>query len=187
MNYQELYKDMDSLTDKQLIDLVQEVSLQCFNRSVEHSISFNHRLKTTAGRVKAKRRVISGAMEATIVIEFNKLYLKEYKMLEFIAVIKHELVHYHNILRGMGYKHSDKDFIDECHRINAPLGGQAKPMFAQMRWKYHYKCMKCTLPLYRKTPVYMTKNGCSCGGMFILVENKSEEKVMHVIIYGFIL
>lgn len=186
-NYQEEFKNSTTLSEQDLINLVNELSVEHFGNPVTHSISFNKRLKTTAGRVMHKYLEDKLTRTKTITllrIEFNPAYLKEYGMEEFIGTIKHELVHYHCLINGKGHKHGDKDFISECKRINAPLGGCAKSMKHKNNWKYLYECIKCKIPMYRHKILDLRRIKCKCGAYVVLMENRTQNKEIQVVVEG---
>jgi predicted SprT family Zn-dependent metalloprotease len=88
---EEVNFQMYQLTDKEVYDLVNTLSLRYFHKPFLHEVKFNHRLRTTGGRyIPAKK-----------LIELNPKYLE--KEDEFIGIIKHELCHYHLHIEGKGY------------------------------------------------------------------------------------
>ncbi|MDN6164415.1 MAG: SprT family protein, partial [Tetragenococcus halophilus] len=90
-----------------LQQLVEEVSLQHFDRPFNHKATFNKRLKTTGGRYHLQ----------THDLDFNPKVLEKAGETAFIGVIKHELCHYHLHLSGHGYQHKDKAFKQLLQKV----------------------------------------------------------------------
>ena len=88
------------MTNAELQQLVERISIQSFQKPFQHKAYFNPRLRTTGGRY----------MLGSHDIDINRRYLDEHGMEELIGIIKHELCHYHLHIEGKGYKHGDHDF-----------------------------------------------------------------------------
>ncbi|TXK92431.1 SprT family protein [Parageobacillus sp. SY1] len=141
--------------------LVERVSLQFFKKPFKHTATFNPRLRTTGGRYILQ----------THNIELNKKYYEAFGEDELIAIIKHELCHYHLHLEGKGYRHRDQDFRDLLRQVQAPRYCRPLPQQAQQRTKkvYVYVCSKCSLKYRRKKRVNTDKYVCGqCGGKLML-------------------
>jgi SprT-like protein len=137
--------------------LVERVSLQFFQKPFKHTATFNPRLRTTGGRYILQ----------THNIELNKKYYEAFGEEELIAIIKHELCHYHLHLEGKGYRHRDQDFRDLLRQVQAPRYCRPLPQQAQQRTKkvYVYVCSKCGLKYKRKKRINTDKYVCGrCGG-----------------------
>ncbi|MFC4182913.1 SprT family protein [Saccharococcus thermophilus] len=137
--------------------LVERVSLQFFQKPFQHTATFNPRLRTTGGRYILQ----------THNIELNKKYYESFGEEELIAIIKHELCHYHLHLEGKGYRHRDKDFRDLLRQVQAPRYCRQLPQQTQKRAKkiYVYVCSKCGLTYQRKKRVNTNRYVCGkCGG-----------------------
>lgn len=146
------------MTDKQLQQLTQRLSLQYFHRPFLHQIYFNRRLKTTGGRYHLGDHHI----------DINPLMLEEFNQDNLIKVILHELCHYHLHLLGRGYQHRDRDFKE----LLAKVGGSrfAPPTSkARRRFRYVYQCQGCGAYLYRIRRFNVQRFHCArCGGRFRL-------------------
>lgn len=88
------------ISEQELQQLVESISLESFGRAFLHQAKINRRLKTTGGRYQLSDHHL----------EFNPLFLKKENLHYLPGIIKHELVHYHLHLAGLGYQHKDPDF-----------------------------------------------------------------------------
>ena len=141
--------------------LVERVSLQFFQKPFKHTATFNPRLRTTGGRYILQ----------THNIELNKKYYELFGEEELIAIIKHELCHYHLHLEGKGYRHCDQDFRDLLRQVQAPRYCRPLPQQAQQKTKkvYIYVCSKCGLKYKRKKRINTDKYVCGrCHGKLML-------------------
>lgn len=151
---------MSNLTDEQLQQFVEEISLQSFGMPFMHRAYFNSRLKTTGGRY----------MLASHHIEFNKQLYDHFGIDELRGIILHELCHYHLHIRGMGYQHRDRDFRELLKKVGAPRFCSSLPKDKTVKRKasrkiYMYHCVNCELKYRRKRKMDVTKYCCSqCGG-----------------------
>ncbi|MDR3190995.1 MAG: SprT family protein [Lactobacillaceae bacterium] len=138
------------MTNAELQILVEKISLEAFNRPFLHHATFNARLKTTGGRYILK----------THNLDFNPLMLTEFDLDNLIGVIKHELVHYHNHLQGLGYQHKDAAFKAELMRVG---GSRFAPKTSQVKNKvkryWVYTCEKGHA-LYRQRRIDTVRYVC---------------------------
>ena len=70
------------MDQRELQQLVQQLSIEAFGKPFRHTACFNPRLRTTGGRYK----LLDGS------IEINPTVLELYDMDELIGIIKHELM-----------------------------------------------------------------------------------------------
>ncbi|MHC5247828.1 SprT family protein [Enterococcus sp. LJL120] len=149
------------MTNQELTELVEEISLTYFKKPFLHQAFFNRRLKTTGGRYHLKDHHL----------DFNPLVFEKYGKAELISVIKHELCHYHLHIAGRGYQHKDADF----KRLLKATGGAryAKPLAAP-KSLFCYQCASCQTPLYRQRKVDTKKYVCGrCRGKLIFIGRKT--------------
>jgi SprT-like protein len=146
------------MTNEELQLLVEEVSLQFFQKPFRHLAIFNSRLKTTGGRYLLQ----------THNIEINKRYLEQLGKEELIGIVKHELCHYHLHLEKKGYKHQDKDFKNLMMQVGAPRFCRQlpdRPKTNRSEKIYVYSCLGCSLVYKRKRTVNVKKYVCGrCKG-----------------------
>jgi SprT-like protein len=150
------------MTDQELQQLVEAVSLQFFAKPFRHRARFNSRLRTTGGRYLLR----------THDIELNPRHLEEHGEAELIAIIKHELCHYHLHLEKRGYKHSDRDFKEllkqvggsrYCKRVGN--GSRVLP------YRYELLCVQCGMSYRRKRKMNPARYRCGrCSGKLKLLE-----------------
>lgn len=145
------------LSDSELYDLVNKLSLIYFDKPFSHRVMFNHRLRTTGGRYIPSQRMI----------ELNPKYLLEMNAAEFHGIIKHELCHYHLHIEGKGYKHGDEAFKTLLKATGSPR--HCAPLPSQKNtYKYIYVCQKCYQEYKRIRRVNTTRYRCSkCRGQII--------------------
>ncbi|MCH1627247.1 SprT family protein [Fredinandcohnia quinoae] len=141
----------------ELQKIVEEVSLESFGKPFCHKAIFNNRLQTTGGRYILKSHDI----------ELNPKYYQERGVDELVAIIKHELCHYHLHIEGKGYKHRDQDFRNLLKKVDAPRF--CKPLESVKRRKvskqYLYVCKNCGLQYIRKRKVDIKRYACGkCSG-----------------------
>lgn len=142
------------MTELELQQLVEHLSLQYFNRPFLHRATFNARLKTTGGRYHL----------TTSNIDFNYKVYEKFGLDEMIGVIKHELCHYHLHRMGLGYKHKDKDFKQLLKKV----GGSRYVQNMDDNNKRKYICMACHQLYYRKRKINIEKYRCGkCLGKLI--------------------
>jgi SprT-like protein len=142
------------MTNNELQQLVQTLSLQYFNRPFTHLASWNARLKTTGGRYKL----------STHNLDFNPRIYERYGKLELEKVIKHELCHYHLHLLNMGYKHQDRDF----KLLLKQVGGSRYAPALDERKKHQYRCTNCLQTYERVRRIDLKKYACGkCKGKLV--------------------
>ncbi|MDA3129592.1 SprT family protein [Aliibacillus thermotolerans] len=150
------------MQDMELQALAEQISEQYFGRPFKHRAIFNAHLRTTGGRY----------MLQTHHIEINPKYFQYYGTTEVIAILKHELCHYHLHLLGKGYRHRDRDFKE----LLAKVGGQmhCKPLPQDEKTKrtiHFYQCVECGLVYKRKRRMDPRKYACgNCSGKIQKVE-----------------
>jgi SprT-like protein len=149
------------MSNAELQKLVERLSMTDFHRPFKHSATFNRRLRTTGGRYILKSHNL----------EINPLMIEEFDEETLIGVIKHELVHYHNHIRGLPYQHKDLAFKSELQRIGgsrfAPATSKVVKPAEKLFWVYtcrndhqifrqrridtsRYVCGQCGAPLSLK-------------------------------------
>ncbi|WP_047981057.1 SprT family protein [Ornithinibacillus contaminans] len=145
---------MKHLSEKELHELVNHISIEFFKKPFVDDVTFNNRLRTTGGRYLPSKRLI----------ELNPKYFYEMDENEFNGIIKHELCHYHLHIEGKGYKHSDPDF----KRLLAITGSprHCKPLPSTInRKKHQYRCETCHHIYNRVRSVDVKRYRCGiCGG-----------------------
>lgn len=148
---------MDLFNEKNLHQLVNQVSMEFFNKPFMHTVVFNSRLRTTGGRYIPSEKVI----------ELNPKYYTEMDWEEFIGIIKHELCHYHLHVEGKGYQHRDREFKELLKRTGAPRF--CKPLPSERNKKtYIYRCGSCGMEYIRKRRFNVNRYRCgACGGKII--------------------
>ncbi len=155
------------MTDSDLQLLVEQLSQQYFNVPFLHKAYFNNRLKTTGGRY----------LLHTHNIEINKRLYEHFGMDELRGIILHELCHYHLHIRGMGYKHRDRDFRVLLKKVGAPrfcssIEEQEKKRPTMI---YTYQCIECKQLYTRKRKMAVNKYCCSkCHGPIRLIKSEVE-------------
>ncbi|PGA97488.1 SprT family protein [Bacillus toyonensis] len=143
------------MDEKEIQQLVEEVSLRYFGMPFLHKVIFNNRLRTTGGRYLLKSHNI----------ELNYRYYEMYGKEELVGIIKHELCHYHLHITGRGYKHRDRDFRELLQKVGAPRF--CKRMINEEKEKkvYMYECMECSLQYVRRRQINTKRYVCGkCKG-----------------------
>ncbi|WP_018130399.1 SprT family protein [Effusibacillus pohliae] len=150
------------MTDQELQKIVETVSLESFSKPFRHRARFNSRLRTTGGRY----------LLASHDIEINPRPLVVHGMEELIAIIKHELCHYHLHLEGKGYRHMDADFKNLLRQVGGTRYCKDTGARRIVKTRYDYKCMNCGLVYQRKRRIDTRKYACgACRGRLKLVGN----------------
>lgn len=140
------------MTDAQLQDLVEQVSLDCFHRPFNHQARWNPRLRTSGGRYHLQSHHL----------DFNPKILRDYGQAELLGIIKHELCHYHLHLLGRGYQHKDQDFK---YWLKAVGGTRYAPHFANQGKIHTYTCQDCGHIYRRKRRIDTKRFVCGrCQG-----------------------
>lgn len=144
------------ITQTELISLTQRISQEFFEHlpfiktSFSHGVSFNNRLRTTAGRYVLK----------TGNIELNPSYYQRYGFDELVETIKHELIHYHLHQMALPYQHRDKEFKLLAQAVSAKR--YAEPM---REYKHLYCCSNCSQLYPRVRKINIRKYRCGkCKG-----------------------
>lgn len=139
--------------------LVEQISVEYFNKPFLHEATFNSRLRTTGGRYHLK----------THNLDFNPKVLEAYGLEVFKGIIKHELCHYHLHLEEKGYQHRDRDF----KRLLKKVGGLRYTPSLEIKQgksrRWEYKCKGCRMIIYRKRRFNEKRHICSnCQNAFEL-------------------
>lgn len=154
---------MELMNDKELQDLVQQLSLDFFQRPFIDQVKFNNRLQTTGGRYIPSKRLI----------ELNPKFLLELGEKEFHGIIKHELCHYHLHIEGRGYKHRDPEFRELLRKTGSPRHCSFLPS-AEQRKKMLYACIRCGNVYKRMRAINTKRYVCGkCKGK--LVQKKENQ------------
>ncbi|MDT3497660.1 SprT family protein [Bacillus toyonensis] len=143
------------MDEKEIQQLVEELSLRYFGMPFLHKAIFNNRLRTTGGRYLLKSHNI----------ELNYRYYEMYGKEELVGIIKHELCHYHLHITGGGYKHRDRDFRELLQKVGAPRF--CKRMINEEKEKkvYMYECMECSIQYVRRRQINTKRYVCGkCKG-----------------------
>lgn len=148
------------LTNEQLQQWVEQISLQYFGRPFLHQATFNRRLRTTGGRY----------FPSTHNIELSWKQYEYYGAEELEKIIKHELCHYHLHIMNKGYRHRDTDFKELLQQV----GGSryCKPLPDVKRRvepdRYLLRCTGCRTEFKRKRKVDVRRYVCGlCRGKLI--------------------
>jgi SprT-like protein len=147
--------------DRELQSLVEEISLEFFEKPFLHRAYFNARLRTTGGRYLLGNHHI----------EVNKKYFDQLGKEELVGIIKHELCHYHLHLEGKGYKHVDKEFKDLLQKVGGPRHCSTLPESSERKTRklLLYICEGCQQEYKRRRKIDTKKYVCGkCRGKLIL-------------------
>ncbi|MGR3741281.1 SprT family protein [Companilactobacillus sp. DQM5] len=151
------------MTDKELTDLVKEISSVYFGKEFENVAKFNARLKTTGGRFHLKDGHI----------DINPAVVEKYNENTLVGIIKHELVHYHLYYSGLRrHSHGSKEFKELLLRVG---GLRYAPKFVESKKKKYkiYECSSCGLRYKRIKKINTQKFVCGkCRGRLIFLEEK---------------
>lgn len=141
--------------------LVQQLSIQHFQKPFQHRAYFNPRLRTTGGRYLLESHNI----------ELNRKSYDLYGEQELIGIILHELCHYHLHIEGKGYRHQDVDFKKRLQEVGAPrfcssiMQASTK---SHPKKTYMYRCISCNLQYKRDRKMNLNKYVCGkCRGKLI--------------------
>lgn len=152
-----------TLTDQQLQQWVEQISMQYFKRPFLHKATFNRRLTATGGRY----------FTHTHNIDISWKHYSTYGKDEVEKIIKHELCHYHLHLLNRGYRHRDADF----KQLLKQVGGSryCKPLPEKNRqtrpYRYCLKCQNCQSEFFRKRRMDPARYVCGkCKGKLSLIE-----------------
>lgn len=152
---------MYALNHNELQQLVEEISIEFFKKPFVHHARFNPRLRTTGGRYLLRSHDI----------EINPKQYETFGLDDLIAIIKHELCHYHLHIEGRGHQHRDHDFKTLLKKVGGSRYCQSIPGTRKVvRTKYQYRCKSCGLIYNRKRRVNTTKYVCGkCKGKLELI------------------
>ncbi len=150
------------MSDEQLQELVEHISLDIFHKPFRHQAIFNKRLRTTGGRYKLGNHFI----------EINPLVVQMHDEQELVGIVKHELCHYHLHLEGKGYKHGDADFRNLLKITDSPR--HCKPL-AEPKVRsaavHLYRCTSCGCEYRRRRRMDCKKYRCGkCAGEIVKEE-----------------
>ncbi len=151
---------MDPINKEKLYELVNQLSLDFFQKPFTHKVRFNHRLRSTGGRYLTQQKTI----------ELNPKYVIEMDEQEFIGIIKHELCHYHLHIEGKGFGHRDQDFKKLLKETGSPR--HCKPLPSTLKkYKYLYICKACNVTYQRMRRINVEKYRCGkCRAKITLSE-----------------
>ncbi|MGP4062756.1 SprT family protein [Halobacillus sp. H74] len=145
---------MNSLTEVELQQWTEELSLTYFHKPFLDEIYFNNRLRTTGGRYIPSKRII----------EINPKYVNELNGGELEGIIKHELCHYHLHIEGKGYNHRDPEFKELLKKTDSPRFCSPLPS-EKKKTLHHYVCTECAQAYPRKRKVDTKRYRCGkCKG-----------------------
>ncbi|MCM3745016.1 SprT family protein [Sporosarcina luteola] len=150
------------MEQRNLQQLVQQLSIEAFGKPFIHEARFNPRLRTTGGRYKLS----DGS------IEINPAVVELYDMEELVGIIKHELCHYHLHQEGKGYRHGDVDFKKLLRETGSPRYCKPLGKPSSKPKKIHlYQCKSCGLEYRRKRRMDVRKYRCGkCAGEIVLIQ-----------------
>ncbi|GHP15233.1 protein SprT [Lentilactobacillus fungorum] len=155
------------MTNHELQQLVEQISVQFFAKPFKHHAYFNSRLRTTGGRyhldnhdIDINPKMDDGAAHEVL-----------------IGIIKHELCHYHLHLAGYSGKHNTPQFKQ---LLKAVGGSRYAPRLASkesFHIQYLYRCNHCGLEYHRKRRINVAKYVCGrCRGKLQLVNSYLEKQ-----------
>ncbi|WP_432363842.1 SprT family protein [Sporosarcina sp. UB5] len=150
------------MEQRELQQLVQQLSIEAFGKPFRHKARFNARLRTTGGRY-----ILNDGS-----IEINPTVLARYDMEELVGIIKHELCHYHLHQEGKGYRHGDADFKRLLQETGSPR--HCKPLAERnnrTKTIRLYRCTSCGLEYRRSRKMDVRKYRCGkCAGQITEVQ-----------------
>lgn len=148
---------MKLLDDKELHQLVNDISVLFFDKTYPDTVKYNYRLRTTGGRYIPTKRLI----------EINPKYCNEMDYEEVEGIIKHELCHYHLHIEGKRYNHGAPEFKKLLKKTGSPRHCQPLPSFKQ-KGKYTYRCKNCSQVYKRIRRIDVKRYRCGkCRGMLV--------------------
>ncbi len=149
---------MTNMSNDELQQWIEQISLSSFGVPFRHKASFNGRLSTTGGRYFVKSHNI----------EINPRQLEIFGREETEKIIKHELCHYHLHLAKRGYMHRDADFKALLAQVGGSRYCQTLPgNKARRTLPYRYKlvCTACGMEYPRKRKPDPKRYRCGkCAG-----------------------
>lgn len=159
-NYLKFAMGEKIMTDQELQNIVEKISLESFNAPFLHKAYFNKRLRTTGGRYLLHSHNI----------EFNPKSYEKFGIDELRGIILHELCHYHLHIRGKGYKHRDADFRALLKQVGAPrfCSTIEENKKSTNKTLHIYQCEDCKFEYSRKRRVDTQKYRCGkCHGKLV--------------------
>ncbi|UCZ53695.1 SprT family protein [Bacillus shivajii] len=153
------------MNNEQLQQLVEQISVNSFNKPFQHDAYFNNRLRTTGGRYSL----------ADHHIEINPKHYEHFGYEELVKIIKHELCHYHLHIEGKGYMHKDREFKNLLKAVGGSRHCQTLPGTRKKSKVIHmYQCTSCDLIYKRKRRIDTKKYVCGkCKGKLKIVKTIS--------------
>ncbi len=152
-----------TMTDAELQEWIERLSLEHFGVPFRHRAFFNARLRSTGGRYALRSHDI----------DINPRQLAAHGAEAVEGIIKHELCHYHLHIAGRGYRHRDADF----KRLLAQVGGSRycqalpDPVKRTLPFKYRLVCADCGMEYKRKRRMDVSRYRCGrCAGSLRLEE-----------------
>ncbi|SDH80728.1 SprT-like protein [Alteribacillus persepolensis] len=144
------------MDDETLTELTKEISTQYFAKPFLHKAVFNRRLRTTGGRYLLHSHHI----------EINPKHYERFGREELVAILKHELCHYHLHLEGKGYQHKDRNFKDLLEQVGGARHCKTIPELQNRRKTIHlYQCLECEQTFRRHRRMDTAKYVCGiCRG-----------------------
>ncbi|QEA31978.1 SprT family protein [Secundilactobacillus malefermentans] len=138
------------MSNEELQQLVQKISIDYFKKPFQHTANFNNRLKTTGGRYHLNDHHI----------DINPRILSEFGMECLIGTIKHELCHYHLHLAGQTGGHGTRAFKQLLSEVHGLRYSPIRPT-GQRAVRYLYQCVNCGQNYPRKRRIDLTRFVCS--------------------------
>ncbi|WEV71286.1 SprT family protein [Lactobacillus sp. ESL0785] len=149
------------MTEQELQQLVEKLSLQYFGRRFRHRVKINRRMTTTGGRYHLTDHHL----------EINAHFLAPQYHEELLGIIKHELVHYHLHLAGRGFRHRDADFKLLLRHVGGLRYAPDIGLRHQQKAKYVYVCRKCGQKYFRVRKINVHRYSCGkCGAQLSLIK-----------------
>jgi SprT-like protein len=150
------------MENEELQRLLEQVSLDFFAKPFLHQATFNTRLQTTGGRYLLRSHNI----------EMNPKQLQMHGMDEMIAIIKHELCHYHLHIEKRGYQHKDHDFMELLKRVGGSRYCKTTGVRRSVQTRHIYQCNGCAKRFERKRKVNTRIYRCAaCMGSLRLLSS----------------
>jgi len=147
------------LTDEELQQWVERISLDCFGKPFRHRAVFNRRLTTTGGRYFTR----------THHIEISWRHYLAFGREEIEKIIKHELCHYHLHLERKGFRHRDADFRRLLERVGGSLHCRSVSPRRSLPYRYELVCRSCGMRYPRRRKMNPARYACGrCGGRLSL-------------------
>ena len=150
------------LTESELQELVEHVSLSFFNRPFLHQAKINRRMTTTGGRYHLTDHHL----------EINAHFLQPQYHDDLVGIIKHELTHYHLHLQNRGYRHRDTDFKLLLKKVGGSRYAPDIGLRKKQKPKFVYKCQQCGQKFKRVRRINVRRYACGkCGGPLRLLKS----------------